>query len=306
MDCGIHAREWISPAFCLYALDQLVEEQALLDQYDFYIVPVANPDGYFYTWKSSGNRMWRKNRRPSAQLLLRSSLPRQFWPGAGIPSYPGLTQQIPSGFGSPGFGSSFGSNSNSKCWGTDPNRNFDIAHGTVGSSNNPCQDTFHGDRAFSEAESQAIRTALTQISNKHGGSENVVYVSVHAYSQLWMYPNGHIKSVSKHDKDLKRVANIAASALSQRYGTKFKAGTISRIIYQCAGSSVDWAHSKMNIKYSFALELRDTGRHGFMLPVDQIKPTVEETWSGVSAMALEIAKEFKGKQNKATKITEVF
>ena len=44
---------------------------------------------YFYTWKSSGNRMWRKNRRPSAQLLLRSSLPRQFWPGAGIPSYPG-------------------------------------------------------------------------------------------------------------------------------------------------------------------------------------------------------------------------
>ena len=96
---------------------------------------------------------------------------------------------------------------------TDPNRNFDIAHGTVGSSNNPCQDTFHGDRAFSEAESQAIRTALTQISNNHGGSENVVYVSVHAYSQLWMYPNGHIKSVSKHDRDLKRVANIAASAL---------------------------------------------------------------------------------------------
>ena len=87
--------------------------------------------------------MWRKNRRPSAQLLLRSDLPRQFWPGAGIANYPGqkenshfiillltyflkyfftgLTQQIPSGFGSQGFGSagsSFGSNSNSKCWGT--------------------------------------------------------------------------------------------------------------------------------------------------------------------------------------------
>ena len=65
--------------------------------------------------------------------------------------------------------------------------------------------------------------------------------------------------------------NIFFWSHSQRYGTKFKAGTISRIIYQCAGSSVDWAHSKMNIKYSFALELRDTGRHGFMLPVDQIK-----------------------------------
>ena len=65
---------------------------------------------------------------------------------------------------------------------------------------------------------------------------------------------------------------------SQRYGTKFKAGTISRIIYQCAGSSVDWAHSKMNIKYSFALELRDTGRHGFMLPVDQIKVGILINW----------------------------
>ena len=46
MDCGIHAREWVSPAFCLYAIDQLVEDQALLDLYDFYIIPVANPDGY--------------------------------------------------------------------------------------------------------------------------------------------------------------------------------------------------------------------------------------------------------------------
>jgi len=26
MDCGIHAREWVSPAFCLYAIDRLVEE----------------------------------------------------------------------------------------------------------------------------------------------------------------------------------------------------------------------------------------------------------------------------------------
>ena len=46
---------------------------------------------YSYTWKSPStkHRMWRKNRRPSAQLLLRSSLPRQFWPGTGIPSFPG-------------------------------------------------------------------------------------------------------------------------------------------------------------------------------------------------------------------------
>ena len=26
IDCGIHAREWVSPAFCLYTIDRLVDE----------------------------------------------------------------------------------------------------------------------------------------------------------------------------------------------------------------------------------------------------------------------------------------
>ena len=37
------------------------------------------------------------------------------------------------------------------------------------------------------------------------------------------------------------------------------------------------------------------GRHGssgFMLPTSQIKPTVEETWDGITAMANEIHKEY--------------
>ena len=103
--------------------------------------------------------------------------------------------------------------SKSKCWGTDPNRNFDIAHGSVGSSDNYCQDTYHGDRPFSEAESQAVRTALTDIIANHGGVKNVVYVSIHAFSQLWMYPNGYTKAKSQNHLDLKRVAAKAVSAL---------------------------------------------------------------------------------------------
>ena len=26
LDCGVHSREWISPAFCMYAIDQLVRK----------------------------------------------------------------------------------------------------------------------------------------------------------------------------------------------------------------------------------------------------------------------------------------
>ena len=41
------------------------------------------------------------------------------------------------------------------------------------------------------------------------------YVSVHAFSQLWMFPYGHIKSNSKHYSDLKRVAQASVSKLRQ-------------------------------------------------------------------------------------------
>lgn len=190
--------------------------------------------------------------------------------------------------GSGGFPGFPGASSSSKCWGTDPNRNFDIGHGTVGSSNNPCQDTYHGDRPFSEAESQALRDGLQTVAAEHS---NVIYVSVHAYSQLWMFPNGHLKTHSRHHNDLKRVSQVAVNKLRSMYGTSFKSGPIATVIYEAAGSSVDWAHSKLGIKYAFALELRDQGQHGFMLPVSQIQPTVEETWDGIVGMANEISKE---------------
>ncbi|XP_023302812.2 carboxypeptidase B [Lucilia cuprina] len=68
MDAGIHAREWIAPAGALYVIQQLVENYSansnLLKDYDWVIVPVANPDGYEYTHTKS--RMWRKTRKPSS------------------------------------------------------------------------------------------------------------------------------------------------------------------------------------------------------------------------------------------------
>ena len=36
----------------------------LVDTFEFVIIPVLNVDGYAYTWEH--NRMWRKNREPTA------------------------------------------------------------------------------------------------------------------------------------------------------------------------------------------------------------------------------------------------
>ena len=61
------------------------------------------------------------------------------------------------------------------------------------------------------------------------------------------------------------VMKKSVDALESMYGTKFKYGPISDIIYVAYGSSVDWAYD-IGIKYSFGLELRDTGYRGFLLP----------------------------------------
>jgi murein tripeptide amidase MpaA len=51
---GIHGREWISPATVTYILNKLLtskdpEIRDLAESFDYYVLPVTNPDGYVYT-----------------------------------------------------------------------------------------------------------------------------------------------------------------------------------------------------------------------------------------------------------------
>ncbi|XP_045905564.1 carboxypeptidase B [Micropterus dolomieu] len=112
IDCGIHAREWISPAFCQWFVNEALstygsdsQMTSLLDQMDVFVLPVFNIDGYDYTHKK--DRMWRKTRSKK---------------------------------------------SGSSCIGADPNRNFNAGWCTIGASSNPCSDTFCGYTPESEIE----------------------------------------------------------------------------------------------------------------------------------------------------------
>ena len=65
-----HAREWITPEMnrrlMLHYLDQYKtdrEIRKIIDSTELWFVPVANPDGYDYTFTSDDNRLWRKNLR---------------------------------------------------------------------------------------------------------------------------------------------------------------------------------------------------------------------------------------------------
>lgn len=58
-----------------------------------------------------------------------------------------------------------------------------------------------------------------------------------------------------------------------------------------AGGSDDWAKGSGIFKYSQTVEVRDTGRYGFILPPEQIIPTAEETWAAIQANAKFLANE---------------
>ena len=279
LDCGVHSRERISPAFCMYAIDQLIREpEELLNMYDFYIVPILNPDGYAYMEQYEYNsdmdihRMWRKNRNPNngwrsasvfefeGQFRWKNHFQdviKIFPEASSQKQFDGRFSDAPakqdgrdifssSFFESRQAGAPYQYGAGRKCIGTDVNRNFDMDWATKGSSYNGCDpEIFHGTSPFSEQESKATRRAIFFIRRKQ---KIASFVSVHSYGQLWMTPYASKKSLSPYNSDLQRVAQKAVSALSSIYGTQYKYGPISSaeiIGHEVGGSSVDWAHEKV-------------------------------------------------------------
>ncbi|XP_012638279.1 mast cell carboxypeptidase A [Microcebus murinus] len=239
MDCGIHAREWVSPAFCQWFVYQATKTYGknkimtkLLDQMNFYVLPVFNVDGYIWSWTK--NRMWRKNRSK---------------------------------------------NKNSKCIGTDLNRNFNASWNSFSDTKNPCKETFRGPAPESEKETKAV----TDFIRSHLKSIKV-YITFHSYSQMLLLPYGYTSKLPPNYKELAKVAKIATDVLSTQYETRYIYGPIESTIYPTSGSSLDWAYD-LGIKYAFAFELRDKGKFGFLLPESQIKPTCKETMLAVKFIA---------------------
>ncbi|XP_069477252.1 carboxypeptidase A6 isoform X2 [Ambystoma mexicanum] len=122
IDCGIHAREWIGPAFCQWFVKEAIDTwqsdpamKRMLNQLFFYIMPVFNVDGYRYSW--TDDRFWRKTRSKHSRF---------------------------------------------HCYGVDANRNWRVKWCEEGASLHPCDDTYCGPNPESEPEVKAVAFFLRQ------------------------------------------------------------------------------------------------------------------------------------------------
>ena len=63
-------------------LNRIAENvDGVLDNFDFYVIPVLNPEGYAYTWEGRRSRLWRKNRRRNNRFCSGVDINRNFEPG---------------------------------------------------------------------------------------------------------------------------------------------------------------------------------------------------------------------------------
>lgn len=171
-------------------------------------------------------------------------------------------------------------NNNSPCDGTDPNRNWAFHWGEAGTSSQKCSDSYSGPSAASEVEVQIVQKYICDHKATIKG-----YVNFHAYSQLWMSNWGYTDLLPADYQDQNALSAQAVAAIKGVHGKVYDYGPIATTIYPASGSSADYTYGVCGVKYSYGVELRDTGQYGFLLPPDQIIPSGEEVFASVVAMA---------------------
>ncbi|XP_011872352.1 PREDICTED: zinc carboxypeptidase-like isoform X2 [Vollenhovia emeryi] len=166
------------------------------------------------------------------------------------------------------------------CRGSDPNRNWGYKWNGGGIFNRfPCSETYAGREPFSVIETKSMSDYIKSISDKF-----YAYIAFHSYSQLLMYPYGYTYVRLENYEDLFAIASKSVEALKNRYGTKYRFGSLAEVIYKTHGTTADYIRGIYNKSIVYVYELRDQGKYGFLLPPEQIIPTGEETLDSLVVM----------------------
>ncbi|XP_052744520.1 carboxypeptidase B-like [Bicyclus anynana] len=178
------------------------------------------------------------------------------------------------------------------CPGVDGNRNYNFSWNSAGSGKNPCSDQFAGSKPFSEIETRVVDGILKEHIHKIA-----LYISMHSFGSMILYPWGHDGTISKeesilHDAGIKMADEIFQSSTLQF--PKYKVGNSAILLdYTASGASDDYTHSLgVPLTYTFELPGFDLDGSGFILNPKYIKQVSVDTWAGVVTGAREAGKIF--------------
>jgi len=128
-------------------------------------------------------------------------------------------------------------------FGVDLNRNYGFRWGTGGSSRNPSSDIYMGESAFSEPETQSIKSFFEQ------NPQITIALSLHTFSELILYPwGGQSTGVGGEDeKVFKKMAGDMAAM------NKYRPMQSSEL-YIASGDTCDWLYGSLHV-FCFTFEL---------------------------------------------------
>ncbi len=161
-------------------------------------------------------------------------------------------------------------NNGNGTFGVDLNRNYGMFWGydNIGSSPNGVSETYRGTAGFSEAETRMIR----DFCNSHQFN---IALNAHTYSNLLIYPYGHVASLQTPDSSL-----FQAFAEDMTACSHFLFGTGDQTVgYVSNGDSDDWMYAEQTSKnkiFAFTPEAGDES-DGFWPQTNRIIPIARQT-----------------------------
>lgn len=106
-----------------------------------------------------------------------------------------------------------------------------------------------------------------------------LYLSLHSYGELVLYPWGYDEILIQNWEHQEQVAKVFADAIHKATGTNYTVGNTAKVLHPTSGSSADYAAS-LGIPVALNVELRGGGNWGYDMPPHLLKKAVEETWIG--------------------------
>ncbi len=227
----IHAREVITPHVLIETMQDLCENYQddeyltrLVDEREIWFIPCHNPDGY------AAN----EERHPNGGGMHRKNMRDNGY--------------------------------DDERRGVDLNRNWGCEWGydNNGSSPNPSSQTYRGEAAFSEPETQAAREFI----NDH---EFAITIYFHSYSNLCIYPLAY-DFVHAPDRPV-----LMAAAEEFTADNNYLPGTGWEIIYLTNGDSDDWIYASDEHETAFAFTIEIGSRNdNFWPPLNRKQPLIDE------------------------------